>query len=480
MYLLNRFTQNHGPGGSPHGKTPRVFSFGSIYRRPYTKKEILTFVHTYNSYPIENMKTRISIILILCLCSLGISAKDAFDKYFTNKTLRIDFALSGNAQFQAAAIQQLREEPVWGGPKKNLIDKFGYGGYFVNVFDKQSGELIYSRGLNTLFEEWLTTEEAKTETQSWTNSIAVPFPKAPVVVEITARDKADMQFHSLLKSNIDPSGIAIDRSPLKANTVTQIQYKGDSSEKVDMVFLAEGYTAVEQDKFLADAKRFTEALFQTPPYTTRREDFNIWAVQLVSEESGMDVSGKGVFKNTALNSGYYTFGVDRYLTTRDMKSIRDAVWNVPCDAIFILVNTDTYGGGGMYNLYAMGTADNKQTEHIFVHELGHSLAGLADEYYTSEVAYQDFYNLKYEPWEPNITTLVDFDSKWKNLLPKGTTIPTLPEEKDEIGVYEGGGYMAKGIYRPMEHCMMHDYAPFCPACSRAILRMIDYLTDRDY
>ena len=163
-----------------------------------------------------------------------------------------------------------------------------------------------------------------------------------------------------------------------------------------------------------------------------------------------------------------------------MKSIRDAVWNVPCDAIFILVNTDTYGGGGMYNLYAMGTADNKQTEHIFVHELGHSLAGLADEYYTSEVAYQDFYNLKYEPWEPNITTLVDFDSKWKDLLPKGTPIPTLPEEKNEIGVYEGGGYMAKGIYRPMEHCMMHDYAPFCPACSRAILRMIDYLTDKDY
>ncbi len=430
----------------------------------------------------KGMKAQIIIFLTACLCSLTGLAQEQFDKYFTPRSLRIDFALSGNAASQSAAIEMLREEPVWGGPVKNLIDKFGYGGYYVNVYDKPSGELICSRGLNTLFEEWRTTEEAKTETQSWTNSVSVPYPKNAVTIEITARDKADMQFHTLLKTDVDPASIFIDRSPLKENKVTKLQYKGDPKEKVDLVFLAEGYTAEEQDKFAADARRFTEALFQTPPYTTRREDFNVWAVGLVSEESGMDISGKGIYRNTALNSGYYTFGVDRYLTTRDMKSIRDAVWNVPCDAIFILVNTDTYGGGGMYNFYAMGTADNPQTQDIFVHELGHSLAGLADEYYTSDVAYQDFYNLRYEPWEPNITTLVDFDSKWKDLLPSGTPIPTPLDDahKDNIGVFEGGGYMAKGIYRPMDHCMMHDYAPFCPACSRAILRMIDYLTDRDY
>ena len=155
--------------------------------------------------------------------------------------------------------------------------------------------------------------------------------------------------------------------------------------------MLEGYTADEQEKFVADANRFTEALFATPPFTTRRNDFNVWAVCLVSEESGTDVSGKGIFKNTALNSGYYTFGVDRYLTTPDMKSIRDAVWNVPCDAIFLLINTDMYGGGGMYNFYACGTADNPRTPVVFTHEFGHSFAGLADEYFSSEVAYQDFY-----------------------------------------------------------------------------------------
>lgn len=425
---------------------------------------------------------KLSLLLITVFCSLTCLAQSEFDKHFTKKSLRIDFALSGNSQFQAAAIQQLREEPIWGGPVKNLIDKFNYGGYYVNLYDKANNELIYSRGFNTLFEEWRTTEQAKTETQSWTNSISIPYPKTTVVVEITARDKEDMQFHPLLKMDIDPASIFIDRGKLKENKVTQIQYKGEPNEKVDLVFIAEGYTASEQDKFVADARKFSETLFQTPPYTTQRENFNIWAVNLISEDSGTDVSGKGIYKNTALNSGYYTFGVDRYLTTQDMKSIRDAVWNVPCDAVFILVNTDTYGGGGMYNLYAMGTADNEQTQHVFVHEFGHSFAGLADEYFSSEVAYQDFYNLKYEPWEPNITTLVDFDSKWKDLLPANTPVPTPLDDahKDKAGVFEGGGYIAKGIYRPMDHCMMRDYAPFCPACSRAILRMIDFLSDKDY
>lgn len=426
------------------------------------------------------MKMKLTLFLLAAIYSLSCLAQTEFDTYFTPKSLRIDFALSGNWDSQAAAMKKLREEPVWGGPVKNLIDNFNYGGYYINIYDKASDKLIYSRGFNTLFEEWRSTEQAKTETQSWTNSISIPYPKANIIVEITARNKADMRFHLLLRQEVDPNSIFIDRSKLADNKVTSIQQKGNPAQKVDLVFLGEGYTVGEQDKFNADALRFTEALFTTPPFDTRREDFNVWAVDMVSEESGTDVSGKGVFKNTALNSGYYTFGVDRYLTTPDMEPIRDAVWNVPCDAIFILVNTDSYGGGGMYNFYAMGTADHPRTPVVFVHEFGHSFAGLADEYFSSEVAYQDFYNLKYEPWEPNITTLIDFGSKWKNLLPANTPIPTPLDDahKDKAGVFEGGGYLAKGIYRPMDHCMMRDYAPFCPACSRAILQMIDFLTDK--
>ncbi|MDR2970220.1 MAG: IgA Peptidase M64, partial [Tannerellaceae bacterium] len=427
------------------------------------------------------MKNRFSFLLLSILFTAGAFAQKPFDTYFENKSLRVDFTLNGNSSAQAAAIRQLREEPVWSGPVKNRIDRFDYGGYYVHVYDKATNELIYSRGFNTLFEEWRTTEQALHETQSWTNSISIPFPRKPIVLQLSARNKNDMQFHSLLKMDIDPASIFIDRGSLRNNRVAQIQYKGAPADKADLVFLAEGYTAAEQDKFEKDAKRFAELLFLTAPFADHREDFNVWAVCLVSEETGTDVSGEGVFRNTALNSGYYTFGIDRYLTTPDMESIRDAVWNVACDAIFILVNDEAYGGGGMYNFYAIGTSDNIRTPSVFVHELGHSFAGLGDEYFSSEVAYNDFYNLEAEPWEPNLTTLTDFNKKWKDLLPATTPVPTPLEEKyiNGIGVFEGGGYLSKGIYRPMVHCMMRDYAPFCPVCSRSIVRMIDFLCDRE-
>ena len=124
------------------------------------------------------MKTKISLLLLAILCNFSVFAQSDFDKYFEKKSLRVDFALSGNLKSQSAAIQGLREEPVWGGPVKNLIDKFNYGGYYINVYDKATNKLIYSRGFNTLFEEWRSTEQAKTETQSWTNSASVPFPES--------------------------------------------------------------------------------------------------------------------------------------------------------------------------------------------------------------------------------------------------------------------------------------------------------------
>ncbi len=420
-----------------------------------------------------------ALFVYFILGSVSVYGQVDFAAYFEPKSLRVDFALSGHAREQSAALQQLREEPVWGGPVNNLLDPFGYGGYFVKVYDLQTNILLYSRGLNTLFEEWRTTDQAMKETQSWTNSITIPYPKKPVLFELLARERADNQFYTLWKTEIDPASIFIDKSPLKKHQKVKLLYNGDPSGKVDLVFLSEGYTASEMDKFETDARRFTEALFQTAPFSERRDDFNVWAVKLISEDSGTDKSGEGIFLNTALNSGFYTFGLNRYLTTPDMKSIRDAVWDTPCDAIFILVNSPTYGGGGMYNFYAIGTADNARTISVFVHELGHSFAGLGDEYFSSEVAYNDFYNLKTEPWEPNITTLVNFEAKWKKMLPPEIQIPTLVQRDNPnlFGVFEGGGYMAKGIYRPMNNCTMRSGTTFCPVCTKVIRQMIDYLSD---
>lgn len=405
-----------------------------------------------------------------------------FGRWFEPRSLRIDFALSGNSDGQSAALLQLRDEPVYAGPRRNMVDGTGLGGYFANIYDRQTGQLIFSRGFNTLFEEWLTTEEASEVSRSYTNSISVPYPKQPVEVEIIVRDRETLDFESLLRFEIDPAGIFIDRGELRSQEVRDLHISGDPWEKVDLVFLAEGYTAPRQDKFFADAARFTELLFDTPPFDAHRDDFNVRAVGLVSDEPGTDISGEGIFRNTALGSGFYTFGLDRYLTTPDIKSIRDALWNIPCDAVFILVDTDLYGGGGIYNFYAIGTADNERTHSVFVHEFGHSFAGLADEYFTKDVAYTDFYSLGSEPWEPNITTLVDFGSKWKDLLDPSVPVPTPSGDKygTGLGVFEGGGYVSEGVYRPMDHCMMRDYAPFCPVCSRAIVRMIDFYCDRNY
>jgi hypothetical protein len=106
---------------------------------------------------------------------------------------------------------------------------------------------------------------------------------------------------------------------------------------------------------------------------------------------------------------------------------------------------------------------------------------LADEYYTSDVAYQDFYSLDVEPLDPNLTTLVDFDSKWKDMVENGTPIPTANTEKyeDVLGAFEGGGYVEKGIYRPKQDCTMKSIVVdnFCPVCKRAIVQMIDFYTE---
>ncbi|MDR2138033.1 MAG: IgA Peptidase M64 [Tannerella sp.] len=416
---------------------------------------------------------------LLTLCCPALPAQDDFDAWFERKSLRIDFTLSGNKTCRSAALEQLREEPVWAGPLKNRTDPFEYGDYYIKVY-APGRQLIYSRGFNTLFEEWRTTDEAALQTRSWSNSISVPWPRQRVRIELSARERSTNRFAPLLEWEVDPQSITIDRSPLKPLKTVDIQRKGDPAGKVDLVFLPEGYTEAEMEKFDADARRFADALFRTPPYDRRQDDFNVCAVHLPSEESGADLPGRNVYRHTALHVGFYTFGIDRYLTTRDMKSVRDAVWNVPCDAVFILVNSDLYGGGGIYNFYAIGTADHERTLRVFVHELGHSFAGLADEYFQSAVAYSDFYNLEVEPWEPNITTLVDFDGKWKDLLPADTPVPTPLKAPfaDRVGVFEGGGYLAKGIYRPMDHCTMRDMAGFCPVCQRAILKMIDFMTDK--
>jgi len=233
--------------------------------------------------------------------------------------------------------------------------------------------------------------------------------------------------------------------------------------------------------FKEDCNKLSEYLFNCSPYKENKDKFNIWGIEAPSLESGTDIPKDDIWKKTVVNSTFYTFDLDRYLMTTDNKKLRNLAANVPYDQIFILVNSDKYGGGSIYNLYSVSTSKNKFTEFTITHEFGHGFVSLADEYYTSDVAYQDFYDLEVEPLDPNLTTLVDFDSKWKDLVDEKTPIPTpsTEEYKDKVGAFEGGGYVEKGICRPCQDCTMKSITinNFCPVCKRAIQQMIDFYSE---
>jgi hypothetical protein len=415
-----------------------------------------------------------SALLLLFTTSYG---QVRFDRYFTPKVLRFDFVFAGNYQNTTIFPMGMKEEPNWAGSETNLKDPFNYGNFKYEVFDDSTGLLIYSRGFSSLFQEWQTTGEAKSISRVFYEVATMPFPKNKIRLIFSQR-KRDGSFAQLYETNIDPNDYFI-RKENTVNVKSEEIYKGgDPVKSVDIAFIAEGYKADEMKKFHNDVKRMADAMFSEEPYKDYRNKINIWAVDAVSQDSGTDIPGEGIYVNTVLNSSFYTFGLDRYLTTQDIKSVNDFAAAVPHDAIVVLINSDKYGGGGVYNYYSGTTAGNSLSTIVFLHEFGHGFTGLADEYYDSSVAYDEFYPLDVEPWEPNITTMVNFDSKWKKLLTSGVPVPTPAEEKysKATGVFEGGGYSSKGIFRPEIDCRMKSNGPkgYCTVCRNAVKEMIEF------
>jgi hypothetical protein len=424
------------------------------------------------------MRTFVAGILICA--SLQGPAQSSFENYFAGKVLRFDFMLAGNSQKTMVYPVGMKEEPHWAGSDNNLIDPFNYGNFKYELFDLSGNNLIYSRGFSTLFQEWQTTTEAKIMERSFYEVATMPYPKNKVLFVLSMR-KRDGSFTKLYETIIDPTDYFIRKeSPLKA-VATKMYDAGDPTRCVDIAFIAEGYKSDEMPKFREDVKKMTEVLFTEAPFSDYRNKINIWAVEAISEDSGTDIPGEKTYGNTALNSSFYTFNLDRYLTTHDIKSVNDYAASVPHDNIIILINSSRYGGGGVYNYYSGTTVDHPLSPKVFIHEFGHGFAGLADEYYSSEVAYEEFYPLDVEPWEPNITTRVNFGLKWENLIGKGIPVPTPAEDKykNVTGLFEGGGYSAKGIYRPEMDCRMKSNGPkgFCTVCRNAIRKMIEFYTE---
>ena len=466
------------------------------------------------------------IIILSIIYSVGLQSQNsqpiAFTTFFQNKTMRLDYFHSGTATEEHFAIDRILNDGEWGGSQTILQDKLNQGLYFFEVQDKASGSTLFSRGFSSIFGEWQSTSEAQKEWGTFRESIRLPGPQNPVRIVMKKRD-AENNFVKLWQTEIDPESRIVNRAELKS-PYTSFDYmvNGPANKKVDIVVLGDGYTEAEMKKFHNDVFRLCGELFKVEPYRSRKSDFNVRAVETPSAVSGVNRPHPGVFKRTALSVSYSSFDSERYALTYDNRTVRNVASTVPYDFMFILINEKTYGGGGIYRLYSTVAVDNKFSDYIFVHEFGHHIAGLADEYYTSDVSYQPE-EITVEPYEPNITALLDKDNlKWKQWVDADTPLPTpwdkqeydslsyeiqkirrklraakVPEaevealfarEKEEtsaildhmkytgkVGAFEGGGYLQYGYYRPYADCIMftRNKQQFCPVCQAAISRVID-------
>jgi hypothetical protein len=445
----------------------------------------------------------------------------SFDNYFIDKTMRLDYFHSGTATEEHFAKDKVVSDGVWSGSKKALVDNIRLGLYFYEIRDKASKILLYSRGFSSVFGEWQSIPEASENWGTYHESIRFPWPKNTVTVILNKRDSSN-NFTKIWTTDIDPSSRQVNPVDLiHTNKIDIISQNGPVDQKVDIVILGDGYSKDEMMKFRKDATRLSGYFMNTEPFKSRNKDFNIRAIETPGESSGVSKPHLGVFKHSPLSVHYSSFDSERYALTYDNQTVRDVASQVPYDLMVILINERTYGGGGIYNLYSTVSADNKYAEYMMIHEFGHQIAALADEYYTSSVSYETP-KIKVEPWEPNLTALFNKDNfKWKSLVEVGTPIPTpwnkeafdkagyaiqkerdslrkamVPETvmeelftrqmndenvyfskekyKDKVGAFEGAGYTAKGLYRPQIDCIMYTrHLVFCKVCSRSIEIMID-------
>jgi IgA Peptidase M64/Peptidase M64 N-terminus len=440
------------------------------------------------------------------------------------RTLRVDYYHTGNSHEEWFSLDRVVLEPLeWPGNPNKAIDESQLGDYRFEVRERASGKVVYSRGFNSVFGEWKTTEEARHGNRTFSESLRFPAPDAPV--EVLLKERAGSRSYGLWKevwkTAVDPKDKFLDRSrPPSPGALLELQKMGDPATKVDLLVLGDGYTAAERGKFERDARRFMEALFSTPPFREHQKDFNVWGLCPAAEESGVSRPSSGIYRRSPVGASYDTFGTERYVLTTENRALRDVASFAPYEFIEILVNGQTYGGGGIFNQYATVAIDNLWAAYVGVHEFGHQFAGLADEYYTSDVAYLPA-EKKIEPWEPNVTALLNpANLKWKDLVAAGTPVPT-PWDKEEfdrferdiqrqrkelraagkpeaeidelfrkqrekedamlgsekyagkIGAFEGANYEAKGYYRSEVDCIMFTrHKTFCAVCRRAIERVI--------
>lgn len=467
---------------------------------------------------------RVLAASLLVLVSLSLAAdRPTYDADFTPQTMRVDLFHTGGPKGELVAVRDVVADGEWPGNRTKLLDETNLGTYLFQVVDAATQRPMYSRGYSSIYAEWETTDEARKTTRTFQESWRFPWPKRPVVIALFRRDKSNA-WTEVFRTSVDPNGKDVNPArPAPAGRVHTVFENGPASEKVDLLFLGDGYTEKEIRKFHQDVERLVAVLFSYEPFKSRKRDFNVRALDLPTAESGVHRPQSRLFRRTALGTAYNTFGSERYVLTLEDKVLRDAAAAAPYDFIEILVNDAQYGGGGIFGDQSTAASANSYASYLVVHEFGHHFAGLADEYYTSDVAYETGAPDKPEPWEPNATALRDPATlKWRDLVDAATPVPTpwekkafeeenlaiqkrrrelvasgaAPAELDalfrkqqaaetkllgnmrysgKVGAFEGASYEARGLYRPAADCIMfsRNDVGFCAVCRRAIERVID-------
>ena len=430
----------------------------------------------------ETMKQLLTLCTALFVAIGGLRAQ-TFEEHFAERTLRVDYIFAGDATEQSVYLHSLSATEGWYGRRHNLDMLPIEGDGQLTMTDVATGKVIYRTSFSSLFQEWITQPEATTVHKAFEFTLQVPLPLAEA--DITLRlANSKMEQLALHTHRLNPADILI-RSKVGTTPTphTYIHRGGSPEEAIDVVIVAEGYTAEEMPTFRADAQAAVDALFSYKPFDSHKENFNFVAVESPSADSGVSIPRSGEWRTTAVGSHFDTFYTDRYLTTSEVFALADLLEGIAWEHIIILANTDTYGGGGIYNSYTLTTAHHPLFAPVVVHEFGHSFGGLADEYfYEQDNLTMNPLRADREPWQQNITNLADFGSKWADMLPEGTEVPTEPTKRAEknytVGLYEGGNYVSKGVYRPAVVCRMRDNKAtrFCPVCERALERMIEFYT----
>lgn len=427
------------------------------------------------------LKKRIIAITISAIVCANVIAQD-FDTYFNDRTLRLDYIFSGNKARQDISLAEMHSMPHWYGKKQRLSQIPVEGNGQITVRPHRNDSVIYKSSFSTLFQEWLSYDEAAGPGKAFENVFLVPMPKDTVDITVELHDNR-RNVTAAYTHTVIPTDILIRHSGEHGTTPYEtLQQANDTSRCIHIAFVAEGYTNAEMDTYIKDAKDATEAIFAHEPFKSARDRFNIIAVKSVSNESGTSEPSKGIWKDTSLSSHFDTFYSNRYLTTLNLATLHDRLAGTPYEHIIILVNTDEYGGGGILNSYVLSMTHHPMFKPVVVHEFGHSFGGLADEY-AYDFEQIPMYPHDVEPWEPNITTRHDFHGKWEKLIQPGTPIPTPESENPDtisskIGLFEGAGYSMKSVYRGMQDCRMrtNENPEFCTICRNALQRLIDFYT----